>query len=743
MYVDLSKIPNAPRQYQAYIKDLSGGLNLRKAPSEIADNQCSDMVNMLWENGVLRSRKGQEVLPASEGWDTNGNRPVAIFDRPWHGYLFMAFAGANHELLIAVYNIASCKYDTIYAREDLSRPVAEEGGSFFRFSEKLYFKGRDVYVEFAFDGATQTVSATDVVPYCPIIQINTNKNGVGNLYQPENRICAEKEIWYDLDDALEYAEIECDGVTKVFHLPHKKAAQPQDGDLKDLIQVYIGANLAVDGTDYEVNLTEGTITTLAEDAPSIGLKLTVTMRLYSFIYRLPVDSIDTVDGEPQIQVWVKNLSTGEYDQYSLTTADLRPDEFMYSNGSVIFDPTQNVGGDNAYRYDANVRSQFIKVRYKKENIKAQKAIDDCHIAIPYGATGVDANCIVMAGSEAQPNAFFWSGNDENGSNPAYFPIEQYNLVGEYSEAITAFGRQQDRLVIFQENRISAATYSFASVNDRLVVSLNTKTINDRIGCDRPLSVQLVENNLVWCHSKHGVMYLKDSTYAYESLVVGISGNINKALLGTEGLRNSVCSFDDGNRYWLCLDNGKCFVWDYSIRGYTSDTEKLSWFFMDNVHSAGWAVNGKKVYGLAPSNLGAPGEENYLFQFSARSGFTDFGAEMIRRVALKTQTFGTQLFPKNVNKMIVALPSDLLSQAIISYTTDVDDERQDATDINTQYETDSEQDPKPVAIRIRKPKCLRVQQFTVKFTNSLRSDMALLSVQIFYTCRSNAKAELRM
>lgn len=755
MYVDLSKLPSAPTKYQVALGALYGGLNTSKIPSEIGSSQCSELVNVMWRNGVLRSRQGQEAMPNlnEDGWtlsDMGNAVPRAICDTVWHDRLFMAFTYDENEVgRIVAYDLRTNRYETIFELTKNKDQLVDwhiASGSFFRFGEKLYYKQRNAYVEITYESESDYVTAQKVTPYIPVIQINTNADGVGDLYQPENRLSEWKEVWYDLDTGLAYEELVCDGKTTVFYLSKKRPEQPQHGDLRDVVQVYIGAKLGVRGEDYEVNLNSGAITVLG-DAPAIGVKLSVTMLLYSFAYLLPVDSIDRLDGTPQINVWVKNLETGEYDQYRYSSQLQSSTDFGYSSGIIVFDSTENLGGAEAYKFDANVRSRFIKVQYAKANPDAKKAIDDCQIAVTYGSTGIEANCVVMSGSEAQPNAIFWSGNDENGANPAYFPIEQYNLVGEHDDPITAFGRQQNKLVIFQKRRTSSATYDFTTVDDRLTVSLNVMTINDKIGCDIPNSVQLVENNLVWANSRQGVMYLKDSTYAYETLVVCISGNINEDSKATQqsGLISAlraakiVSSLDDGERYWIIAD-GNAFIWDYSLQGYTANTEKLCWFFAKGINACGWAQDHEKIYALSHKNLS---EEKDIWLFQLTDSLSDFDRPFEKVIRLQTQVFGTFSSMKNVDIVIFTCDSTGRTRAQIEYITDYMIYK-DRTDIDSLHETENAAAMNPICVRVRKPKCIHIQQFAIRLSNNEAYDLNLISAQIFYTsCSGALKAGQRM
>lgn len=743
MYVNLSKLPSPPKKYQAAFGSLYGGLNTARIPSEVGSSQCPELLNVLWRDGVLRSRQGQKAMDNENEWELPHSYyaiPNAIFNTIWHDFLFMSFTQKEHNaddpaLLIVAYNLKNFTYQTVFEVRDNKRRGENTRGSFFTFGDKLYYKHEGVFVEIEyFEDAENHLFAKNVDAYIPVVMINVNSDGVGDLYQTENRYSAWKEVWYNLETGLAYEEFACDGKTTVFYLSAKLAdqgQQPGHGYLRDVVQVYIGAKLGVRGVDYEVNMNAGAVTVLG-DAPASGLKVTVTISMYWFVYNFPIDSIDfNSDGSPALKVWVKNINSKEYEPYEYQIMPDAPKEkqFKYNDGRIIFS-TDFAG--NAYKLDANVRSRFIKVQYAKKNEAAMKAIDDCNLVTTYGATGIESNCVVMAGSKAQPNAYFWCGNDENGANPTYFPIEHYNLVGENDDPITAFGRQQNKLVIFQKRRVSSATYNFTTVDTRMTVSLNTMTINDRIGCDIPNSVQLVENNLVWANSKLGVMYLKDSTYAYETLVERISENVNddskvsdqKGLLTCLRNAKTVSSFDDGDRYWLCVD-GNAFIWDYSLQGYTSNKSKLCWFYAEGIAAVGWAQDLNAIYGLRSTW----DDNRWVMKFTDE--LTDFGKPFKKIIRTQTQVFGTFESAKNVDTAVMTFNAAERVKAQIEYITEYAT-RKDLTDIDSDLETAEQNEASQICIRIRRPKCLRVQQFAIRLSNEEACDLNLVSVQIFYS-----------
>jgi hypothetical protein len=732
MYVSLSKLPSPKTQHQIFLNDFSGGVNLRRASTEIANNQSPNMFNVLWENGCLKRRPGQKsiVVPHAEVFNNRMKQIIAMHDRAIDGKVLFAYLDIDDCIAIAYCDVLRKNSDSeivTISTDDVDTTMTDESkhGMFFEYRDSVYFKGWHCYKRI-FRNDEGNLSAESVIPYTPVVMINTNpETGVGDLYQPENRLSEQKEVWYNADSGIRYAEFNCDGETTVFSLPQKKTGE--HGSLLSVQSVYIGAALAEIDTDYSVDLQEGTITTVT--APPSGLKVTVEYALLMIEYTLP-DSVGYLD-----EVWVKNLTTGEYDQYKrmnvvigdggtpgigyFSYAPAISTDMGFRSTFYFCDPNGITQCDGKPVTDPNVLNSFVKVKYSKANPDAKRAIDECTVATTYGSGGLESNCIVMAGSSDQPNAFFWNGNDSTGGNPGYFPIDNYNLAGEFYDPIVLFGKQQNKLVVFQTGRIGSATFSLDEVDGRMVISLPYKTINDRFGCDLPQSVQLVENNLVWAHSKHGVLYLKDSTYAYETLVVGISGNVDPGLM-SEHFGSCVSSMDDGKRYWLFVGNN-AYVWDYSLQGYTSNTEKLSWFVMHNMCESN--VNPVNISGkwIRICKDGRLLVLDPLYQ-------KDFEEQMHCLFRTKDFSFGTYAYRKNVEKVIFAFPRVEGITAEVKYDTDMDLRK----DLMNVHIPSGEPSDVGAFVKVRAPKCRHVHTFSVEVSSFEDKPFALMSMQILYT-----------
>ena len=233
------------------------------------------------------------------------------------------------------------------------------------------------------------------------------------------------------------------------------------------------------------------------------------------------------------------------------------------------------------------------VTFTKENLDAYNSIMDCPYAAVYGG---DQNvCVVVGGCKAQPNAYFWSGNHIV-MDPGYFPFEQYNLAGDTEERITGFGKQQSMLVIFKEHSVGRAVFDTVEMaSGRVMLEMPYTNINSCIGCDLPWTIQLIENNLVFCNTEQGVHLVRDSSSARENNIETLSRNVNgneqrPGLL--EKVRGSevTTSFDDGQRYWV-VAGGEAFVWDYVLSQYSDP----SWFYFTNINAAAFFRKNERAF----------------------------------------------------------------------------------------------------------------------------------------------------
>lgn len=370
----------------------------------------------------------------------------------------------------------------------------------------------------------------------------------------------------------------------------------------------------------------------------------------------------------------------------------------------------------------------LTLEFYYPNPDAKGSLVDSSTAIVFG--GAQDLCVVMGGPEAQPNAYFWSGNNGLVMDPTYFPMNQYNLAGDNDDPITAFGKQQNMLVIFQPHATGRAVFGTETLDGLVQVTMNYTRINAEIGCDLPGSLQLVENNLVWCNRKYGVCRLKDSSAAYENNIVQISRKINgdyriEGLLEElkEVADDEVRSVDTGKRYILVLgdQDGKAYEWNYELSKY----EDPSWFYHTGILGVGFVP-------LANEELYEVTADGKVCTFEPV--FKDFDDTPIPKIyRFPPRDFGSYDRLKNIKSIIVATRTDAPTNTQLKYTVDYR-ERIDQTNLVVVPGELNFAEP----FR-RKPGYHNIHHLGIELSNNTAGDdLNLISAQIFYEYRGRTR-----
>ena len=434
-------------------------------------------------------------------------------------------------------------------------------------------------------------------------------------------------------------------------------------------------------------------------------------------YRLPECNITSVD---------KVVVDGEQWQSVELPEEILPDTVLPRGYAV--DPENGIVTFTAEptHHEPRVRNT-VCITYTKENAAARRSIMDCDCAAVYGN---DRNvCIVLAGSGAQPNAYFWCGRHEE-MDPGYFPVEQYNLAGDRQDAITGFGRQQNMLVVFKERSVGRSSMGVVEKrNGWEMLTMHYEAINAAIGCDLPGSIRLIENNLVFASTRNGICIVRDSSSAYENNILPISRKVDNGLIELLRRGAGVCSLDDGERYWIASD-GEVYCWDYALSGYHDPV----WFYFTNIPARSFLSAGRTTM-----HLDGEGRVSAMCR-----DFQDYGAAIKKKYRFAAQNMGGYDRLKNVTDVIFAVRGDTNTFLDVDYITD-HERRRDLTPVRATSWRLSPQNlsfrdlsVNPfTAVARRKPLCRHVRHFTMELSNNeIGMDMAVISAQVF--CRDQGR-----
>lgn len=706
MKISLSSIPSQHATKVVDFSRLDGGLNLWELDYRLAGNQSPEMENLWWQDGVLQCRDGQVYVygpseeqmqsPLPEGVSAWTDLGVghACFSEPFWDYLFFHIGSKIYYM--------DPEAETP-AMTELISGVPETRGTFFRYNDWLFYKNRGGFLKIEYDPDKSPVfSAHDLTEdaYTPTILMNANPaSGSGDSYQPENRLSPRKKVQYNASESSEMVTKTGDGSTKVFDTGKTASANQLTG----LEAVYFGSTL-VNTALYSMDKATGKVTFTT--APPEDVVITFVLKLGVTSYQLPVKPVDSV-----IEVKVDGVVKTSGTDYAV---NLETGTVVFTTAPPVTDPPVN---------------NTVEITYSKENADALNAILDCPYAIVYG--GSQNVCIVLGGCKAQPNAFFWNGNDSVSMNAAYWPMSFYNLAGDSEDGITGFGKQYGTLVIFKERSIGKSAYGVETVDERDSISLTYSNINSKIGCDLPWTIQLIENNLVFCNTESGAHIVRDSTSALENNIECISRNVN----GTDqrpGLladvrsagKDLVCGFDDSNRYWICAA-GKVYLWDYLLSKWSDP----SWFLFTGVPGIAYCRTVDRAYHL---------DRNARVTRFVRN-FMDYGGAIRKVYQFPPQFFDTYDRLKDVLYCIFTVRSDTDSVVQILYQSDYET-RRDLTNIqslswrlaprNLAYRCLSVQ--KFAYVARRRPGCRHIRHFSMRLSNSeTAQDLAILSAQIYF------------
>lgn len=697
--VSLSSMPAANTEHVIRLENLSGGLNLWELDYRMDGSQSPEMKNLWWRDGLLGCRDGQRQLLAPQQM-----QGICAYERLFWGHAVMhcgdgLYAGKPEEGMTLT---------------KLCDGLPSVRGVFFRYLDGLFYKTAGAYKKITYDPETG-LQAADVQPYVPVISINADAaTGSGDGYQPENRLSAEKTVWYNAADELRGAGFSGNGTAKAFHYT------VEDGEPVTAIEQVQVDGTYLDASQYTVSEDYQTITFLT--APASEAEVVVLYRVGVRVYHLPVTQVDAITA-----VEVDGEAVTDYE------ADPESGTVTFAKAPPVQDPPEN---------------NTVKITYAKENKEAAQSIMDCRYGCVYG--GAFGTVVVLAGSEQQPNAYFWNGNHIV-MDPGYFPMEHYNLAGDTQEPVTGFGRQAGYLVVFKTHAMGRCEMGTVTIGERVFLTLNYTSINAAIGCDLPWSIQMAENNLVWCNTYGGVYLLQETNAALENTVACLSRNVagcdsRPGLLQDVRLAETVCSLDDGERYWVATGD-HVYVWDHGLSGW----KKPSWFFFTNIGAVSF-FRGDSLpegYDDGPAFTGARriyhlDQVGRITRFDR--DFRDYGGPIEKVYRFAAQSFGGYDRLKHIHRMVLTTRSDTDTLLRLWYLTDWE-QRQELTPIRC---LSWRLWPRNLAFRylgvrrfahvaVRRPNCRNVRHFALRLENKEAGcDMSIVSAEIYYTRQSRER-----
>lgn len=272
----------------------------------------------------------------------------------------------------------------------------------------------------------------------------------------------------------------------------------------------------------------------------------------------------------------QGLITWAYVSGNLTTKD--------SKGNTIPmtpDTWPGFSDDSTYNVIDNLVFTYEKTIYTTNPIL------QCTLAQWFGGSlsGLgNGDCLMVTGNPAEPNKFWWSAMDDL----TYWPANNFNSCGDSTDVITAFGKQSNSLFAFTADTVYRISYNATQPSSTTIPyePFPRSQLSDKIGCDCPDTIELVDNCLTWLHSNGKVYRMVAIENTDENAIIPISKNIELkiALNETAQLQNATAC--DTGEYYIIFAGLNAYAWDYdlvSFINYSSSQksqDRLAWFWWD-------------------------------------------------------------------------------------------------------------------------------------------------------------------
>lgn len=505
----------ASPQYRVTIPKLDGGVNLKDAPHLVEDNQLTNVCNMWWQDQALRTRPGLKT-------ETNSIYRIETNER----------VSCSDGVLSS---IGGCPAMAVFSRINMGTvlvsvyKIQPDGGR-----EQV---GNPIYLP-----------TDEDVNSLRIMFVESDKKASGNgLY-----IFFNVGLIFEWNGSDEWAQLSDDDMYVPTVLVSGKGTYT-DGEVGEPNGTFFEGYNMLTGRFRSLYTTDGKGKTFW--LPQKGLDNSKITAKYT-------DSKGTVHAHT-INANTSMETAAQADGLVLM-ADRTAGYVYFTKDRVSPTPVPS----------ANITNN-LEVVASKDDAEAFEKITNMSMCTWFGGdrSGINGGTrLFVSGNPSEPNLVHWS--DVN--NPLYFPENNYARIGNSGMAVTAFGKQENILVVFKESEIYYATYvaggdfTAQDVIDGKVVDVAANMakfpitpIHSSVGCDCPNTVSLCNNRLIWATSGKKVYTLTSANQYSERNVFELSDAIQPELNGWDEslMKEYAFSVDwDGNYFLFCLD--KAVVFNY-------------------------------------------------------------------------------------------------------------------------------------------------------------------------------------
>ena len=597
---------NAKASNTLKINDFSGGINLRDGLTEILDNQSTDVTNMYWKDGIMKTR------PASD----------FKYEIPHDGYIppigMKNTCDIKTENAITV--ISNIKYQMV-SRHDC----------YYEGASPSQMKSVQSHITFAWVNGTEYKTLPSIT--------SETETAFTNYFVVQHK----KDIFCFCKTS--------DNEGIIYKLGTDTWAKVEEKDIYAPI-VYthckVSQSYYFDGTAFEGFNLLGNRYRVIYSTVNPNLTPIDNLNRHEMTYSLPeldYKNISKYAGQKIEAVITDRFGTKTKHTVTLDASgngyedSLQSDDLLMEanlNGITFFHDLDRREIHMISVNDICVEDNMEITAPCPNSIENLKKVFSMNKNIWFGgdAAGISGGTRLFLGGnteEKEKSLVLWSGLD----NPLYFHENCYAYVGNSNQAVTAFGRQNDTLVIFKERETYYTQYmQNTDINAKDLINQNVVgyaassvyfpmiQLHPNIGCDLPDTIQLCRNRLVWASTTGKVYTLMSQNQYSERNIYELSGMIENKLIKENLLSSCAC---DWNGYYLLFAGNSVYVMDYNSYGYvyassynkTEDANvKIPWWYWklnNGISSAFTTDNDVVLYTLSGAGF-AQDISQYFYLF---------------------------------------------------------------------------------------------------------------------------------
>lgn len=170
----------------AVLGPFDGGIMLESQENELPEGKSPEIINMIYENGVLRKREGLKKL-----FKNSDEEITACFRESYYGYIIYACGGS-----VKAYSIKDGSITV------LKKNLPGKRGCFFIYNGRVYYMGDGGY--FKIEYSDEKLLFSEVEGYIPTVYINCSCEGIGDKDEEFNLLTGKYKASYSTEEGMSY-----------------------------------------------------------------------------------------------------------------------------------------------------------------------------------------------------------------------------------------------------------------------------------------------------------------------------------------------------------------------------------------------------------------------------------------------------------------------------------------------------------------------------------------------------------